>query len=251
MIRDRFNGFVASHEVAWELGMAALAIAYVAIGFAGDAATGAARGYFEQADLVLTIIFVVEFAARFSATYDRRAYLRSHWIDLFALIPVARGIRILRLLRLLRLVRAFAGVYRALQHFERMARHRGLAWLFIAWLGVMVICSGILYTAEVGINQAVASPFDALWWGITTLTTVGYGDVVPKTVEGKVAASALMILGITLFSAITATVTSFMLATADSGPAGSRLRELSELHAAGLLTEEEYQAKRVEAVTRL
>lgn len=250
-MRDRFNRFVARHEVAWELGMAALAIAYVGIGFAGDAATASGRGYFELADLVLTVIFVVEFAARFSATYDRVAYLRGHWIDLFALIPVARGVRVLRLLRLLRLVRAFAGVYRALQHFERMARHRGLAWLFIAWLGVMVICSAFLYTAEVGINQAIASPFDALWWGVTTLTTVGYGDVVPKTVEGKVAASALMILGITLFSAITATVTSFMLTTADSPAAGRRLRELADLYAGGLLTDDEYEAKRAEAVERV
>ena len=250
-MRERFNAFVKRHEVAWELGMAALAIAYVGIGFAGDASKGSARGYFELADTVLTIVFVAEFAARFSATFDRGAYLRGHWLDLFALIPVARGVRVLRLLRLLRLVRAFAGVYRALQHFERMARHRGLAWLFIAWLGVMVICSAVLYTAEVGINQAVASPFDALWWGITTLTTVGYGDVVPKTVEGKVAAGALMILGISLFSAITATVTSFMLTTGAVVPTDSRLRELADLHAEGLLTDDEYAAKRADAVERL
>jgi voltage-gated potassium channel len=217
-MRDRFNAFVARHEVAWELGMAALAIAYVGVGFAGDVATGSARSDLEAIGVALTAVFVAEFGVRFAATFDRPAYLRGHWLDLFALIPVARGVRVLRLLRLLRLVRAFAGVYRALQHFERMARHRGLAWLFIAWLGVMVICSAFLYTAEVGLNQAVASPFDALWWGITTLTTVGYGDVVPKTPEGKIAASVLMILGISLFSAITATVTSFMLTTGDVAP---------------------------------
>ena len=218
-MRDRFNGFVARHEVAWELGMAALAIAYVGIGFASDAATGSGRDYLDAVDLGLTVIFVAEFAARFAATFDRAAYLRGHWIDLFALIPVARGVRVLRLLRLLRLVRAFAGIYRALQQFERMARHRGLAWLFVAWLAVMVICSAFLYTAEVGINKAIASPWDALWWGIVTLTTVGYGDVTPVTpVEGKVAASVLMLLGIGLFSAITATVTSFMLTTGRRRP---------------------------------
>jgi len=251
VLRERFNAFVARHEVAWELVMAALAIAYVGIGFAGDAATGAARTYLEAVDLGLTVIFVAEFASRFAATFDRAAYLRGHWIDLFALIPVARGVRVLRLLRLLRLVRAFAGLYRALQHFERMARHRGLAWLFVAWLAVMVICSAFLYTAEVGVNAAVASPFDALWWGIVTLTTVGYGDVTPVTPEGKVAASVLMLLGIGLFSAITATLTSFMLTTGDSAPAGDRLRQLADLHGAGLLTDEEYAAKRSDAVDRV
>jgi voltage-gated potassium channel len=222
-----------------------------AIGFAGDAATGSLRSTLEAVDVGLTAVFIAEFATRFTASFNRAAYLRGHWLDLFALIPVARGVRVLRLLRLLRLVRAFAGIYRALEHFERMARHRGLAWLFIAWLGIMVICSAFLYTAEVGINEAVASPFDALWWGITTLTTVGYGDVVPKTAEGKIAASVLMVLGISLFSAITATVTSFMLVTADAEPAGRRLRELADLHAAGLLTDEEYAAKRTNAVDRV
>lgn len=57
--------------------------------------------------------------------------------------------------------------------------------------------------------------------------------------------------GISLFSAITATVTSFMLTTADSPPAGGRLRELADLHAAGLLTDEEYAVKRADVVERL
>ena len=251
MSRERFNTFVARHEVFWELTMAALAIAYVGIGFAGDATSGATRTNLEALDLGLTIIFVAEFGSRFGATFDRAAYLRGHWIDLFALIPVARGVRVLRLLRLLRLVRAFAGLYRTLEHFERMARHRGLAWLFVAWLTVMVICSAILYTAEVGINKAIGSPLDALWWGIVTITTVGYGDVAPITPEGKVAASVLMLLGIGLFSAITATITSFMLTTGGSASAGDRLRVLADLHRSGLLTDEEYAVNRSDAVDGL
>jgi voltage-gated potassium channel len=250
-MRARFNAFVLRHDVVWELVMAALAIAYVGIGFAGDAATGATRTSLEVVDLGLTVAFIAEFASRFAATFDRRAYLRGHWIDLFALIPAAREVRVLRLLRLLRLVRAFAGIYRTVEHFERMARHRGLAWLFVAWLGVMIICSAVLYTAEVGINKAITTPLDALWWGIVTLTTVGYGDVAPVTPEGKVAASVLMLLGIGLFSAITATLTSFLLTTG-SGPApGDRLRDLNDLHSAGLLTDDEYAAKRSVAIDRL
>lgn len=115
----------------------------------------------------------------------------------------------------------------------------------------MVICSLALYTAENGINEAVATPLDALWWGIVTLTTVGYGDVYPVTPEGRIAASILMLLGIGLFSAITATVTSFMLSDREPASTGDALRSLAALHRDGLLTDEEYATKRVEAVERL
>jgi voltage-gated potassium channel len=114
---------------------------------------------------------------------------------------------VLRLLRLLRLVRAFAGVYRAAMHLHGLARHKGFAWLLLAWLGVMAVCSAWLYIAEHGINKAVDNPFDALWWGVVTLTTVGYGDVTPVTTEGRLAAMALMLL----FGAITATITSYIM----------------------------------------
>jgi hypothetical protein len=117
-MRERYLAFIARHEAAWELTFAALAIAFVIVGFAEE--TNLTVGV----ELVLTAIFVAEFGSRFAASFDRSAYLRGHWIDLLALIPTTRGARLLRLLRLLRLVRAFAGIARALTTVERMARHR-------------------------------------------------------------------------------------------------------------------------------
>jgi voltage-gated potassium channel len=204
-LRRQYLGFIARHEAAWELTFAALAVVYVVVGFAEDSPMLGA------VDLALTAVFATEFISRLGASFDRQAYLRGHWIDAVALIPAVRGVRVLRLLRLLRLVRAFAGVARALNTLTRMANHRGLVWLLAAWSAVMVLCSIALYAAENGVNKAIASPLDAMWWGITTMTTVGYGDVVPKTPEGRLAATVLMILGIGLFSAVTATVTSFIL----------------------------------------
>src|SRR4051794_5522720 len=125
-MRDRFNAFVERHEVAWELTMALLAVIYVAVGFALDDPTlQPIAPTLEAAELVLTTVFVAEFSSRVVATRDRRAYMRGHWIDLVALIPAGRVLRIFRLLRLLRLVRAFAGVYRALGHVTSLAEHRG------------------------------------------------------------------------------------------------------------------------------
>jgi voltage-gated potassium channel len=238
-IRDRYNAFIARHEVAWELAFAALAIAFVALGFAIDGAEGQTLETLLVIDWVITAIFAAEFATRFAASRNRRAYLRGHWIDVFALIPAARGLRVLRLLRLLRVVRAFAGIYRALKAVERIANHRGLAFVFTAWLAVMVITSMILYAAENGVNEAINDPVDAIWWGVVTLSTVGYGDVVPVTNEGRFAAAVLMLLGIGLFSAITATVTSFMLT--DDEP--DLMKSLTDLRKAGVLSQDEYVAK--------
>jgi voltage-gated potassium channel len=123
-----------------------------------------------------------------------------------------------------------------------MAQHRGLIWLFAAWSAVMVLCSLALYAAENGINEAVTSPLDAMWWGISTMTTVGYGDVVPRTPEGRIAATVLMVLGIGLFSAVTATVTSFLLEH-DRNPL-DELAKLGDLRERGLLSEQEFAAKR-------
>jgi voltage-gated potassium channel len=279
-VRDRFNAFFLTHEVAWELAMAALAIVYVALGFIVDDVQQAARPDLEAAELILTGLFVLEFASRILAARSRLDYLKGHWIDVIALAPPIRIARPLRLLRLLRLVRAFAGIYRAGLHIHGLARHKGFAWLVLAWFGVMAVCSAWLYIAEHGVNKAVNDPFDALWWGVVTLTTVGYGDVTPQTQEGRLAAMALMLLGIGLFGAITATITSYLLntdlrrveskveadtaldqaaadrtktseRTSSAQPSlASELERLATLHRRGDLTADEFTAAKKQALGR-
>lgn len=245
--RERFNGFVARHDIGWELTMGALAVVFVALGFLIDEVSTGSRPELEALEWAVTGLFVAEFGARIAAAHDRAQYLRGHWIDLVALAPPVRAARVLRLLRLLRLVRTFAGVYRVAMHLDGLARHRGFAWLVVAWLGVMVSCSIALYAAEHGINKTLESPFDALWWGVVTLTTVGYGDVVPVTPEGRLAAMALMLLGIGLFGAITATVTSYLISTGEHRDQTSRgrfveeLERLSVLREQGSLTDDEFE----------
>ncbi len=243
LVRERYNRFIERHEAAWELTFALLALLFVVVGIwpldSADADSVLLVGF----EWGITAIFAAEFISRLAASHDRRAYLRAHWIDAVAVIPLGRGLRLLRLVRLIRLVRAFAGIARALERVEAVARHRALLWIGAAWAAVMVICSAGLYLAEVGVNPAVREPMDAVWWGITTMTTVGYGDVYPITAEGRLAASALMILGIALYSAITATLTSVLLtrsAPSSQDPAMERLRQLAAEHRAGQFDADEY-----------
>jgi voltage-gated potassium channel len=86
-----------------------------------------------------------------------------------------------------------------------------------------------------------------------TLSTVGYGDISPVTADGRLAATALMILGITLWAAITGTITSALVTSnaADGPSAASRLRDLDALHRDGIITPDEFATRRASLMDQL
>lgn len=252
-MRDGVNAFIERHETAWELGMGFLAIIYVAVGFSLDAASPDVAGILLPIETLLTVTFVSEFVSRFGASRDRAEYLRGHWIDILALIPVARGLRVARLLRVLRLTRFFAGSYRAVIRAERMRGSQGIVRVIVAWSTVTVISCIAFYAVEAGENPAITGPLDALWWGVTTLSTVGYGDIIPVTPEGRLVSGALMLLGIGLFGAITAIATNTLMSSseADATRPIDELERLDALHRSNALTPEEFAAAKARLLARL
>jgi len=250
-VRARYRLFVARHEVAWELFFAGLAVAFVGLAFIPYEPGSQLEATIVTIEWLITGIFIAEFTSRLWAADSRPGYVREHWIDLVSCIPPVRWFRFFRLLRLLRLVRAFAGVGRAITSLDRMRRHKGLVWLFVAWVAVMLLCAFGLYISESGVNPAVQGPLDAVWWGLTTMTTVGYGDVFPMTPEGRIAAAVLMILGIGLYSLITATVTSFLLSDDKAIDIAGQLERLAVLHAAGGITDGEFAAAKASVLSSL
>jgi len=119
----------------------------------------------------------------------------------------------------------------------------------------MALCSAWLYIAEHGINKAVDSPFDALWWGVVTLTTVGYGDVTRSPPRAASPPWCLMLLGIGLFGAITATITSYLISSGSHHGGETtlvdELERLAALHSTGALTDEEFSIAKARLLTDL
>jgi voltage-gated potassium channel len=163
--------------------------------------------------------------------YRRTRYGR---FDLFVVIATApwfllpglqpgRFVVLLRLARLARLIVATKGSRRL---FERLGRVAGVA------AGVVFIGSVVAYYAEHPTNPEFATFGDSLWWGIVTLTTVGYGDIVPNTATGRWAAVCIMVTGIAVLGVLAGSLSSFFrLAPAEgaTGPVGEADHPAAEM----------------------
>jgi voltage-gated potassium channel len=138
----------------------------------------------------------------------RLAYLRANWLDVvIVLVPFLRPFRLLRLLRLLpMLVRVVRGLRLIL------GPYRGSYVLLISLLAV-VVSAGMVTVFERDGGGSIDEFTDGLWWAITTITTVGYGDFTPVTAEGRAVAVFLMLIGITLFGVLTASIAAYFVDT--------------------------------------
>jgi voltage-gated potassium channel len=89
-------------------------------------------------------------------------------------------------------------------HIFRARMHGTLASVVCIGFVVVVFCSIAVLHVETAPDSIIRTAEDALWWAMATITTVGYGDVYPKTVAGRAVGVVLMVTGIVLFSAFTA-----------------------------------------------
>ena len=165
---------------------------------------------------VVWVAFCVEFAARWIVARSVR-FLRTAWFDLLLIVlsppfgvpDYMQGSRSLRALRLVRLLRATALAGIALRtggrFFGRNKFH------YTAVVGLVVVLTGAfgVFVVESETNKSITSLGDALWWAVVTATTVGYGDVSPVTLEGRLIAVFLMFTGIGVIGVFTATVASY------------------------------------------
>jgi voltage-gated potassium channel len=187
-------------------------------------------------DTAICGLLFVDFWWRFAHAPSKRRFMRWGWLDLIASIPAVEALRwgrLFRIVRVIRLVVAFRSFRRLAEQLVGSRRQTGIA-------SVMMLTVLIVSFASIGVLLAETDPLsniktaeDALWWSMTTITTVGYGDRFPVTDIGRLIASILMVCGIGLFGTLSGVAASFFLGTAPTAegqikPAVDSVRALEE-----------------------
>ena len=173
------------------------------------------------AEWFFTVLFTVEYAVRLWCIEHSWGYAKSFYgvVDLLSVLPTYLSlwfpgaqfflaVRILRVLRVFRVLRMVRYVGEAELIAQALAASRRKIIVFVASvLALMVIFGALMYVVEGGTNPAFASIPHSIYWAVTTMTTVGYGDITPTTPLGQSLASFIMIMGYGIIAVPTGIVT--------------------------------------------
>lgn len=186
----------------------------------------------EVVDWVIWLTFVIELVTLTYFAENRIKHLIRSWLDIIIVtVPFLRVLRILRIARLARISRLsrvariskmtritrFSRITRVFPLFIKainevrsiLKKHQFQYILFVA-VFLTITLGSLVVLLEKNTPQAnIKNVADGIWWATVTVATVGYGDKYPITNEGRIVAIILMILGITLFSLLTANISSF------------------------------------------
>ena len=162
-------------------------------------------------DIYLWGFFIVETLVLAFLVDDTRRYLRRNWLNLIIIvtgIPMLLGWPThLGALRLLRVIIVFTLLMHVGGRVKKMLSRNELAATGLASL-IVIVMAGILMSA---LDPGINGPLEGIWWAWVTITTVGYGDVVPQSHAGRAFASIIIFLGLGLFAALTASFTTYFI----------------------------------------
>jgi len=192
-----------------DTGLFIATIGAVAVSFIND-------GIPEWALVAVLGSFVFMFFVRWWISGDRKAWMKSNWLDLVLIVllssPILRMLVALRLAHLIPALRVGALIRANKDRLIRLVLFSGdsLPAAMAMVFGLVFVFGTITFLLEHGQNPQFGQLPDGLWWAFVTLTTVGYGDIVPITSGGRIIAVMTMVFGVIIYSLVVANLTVFL-----------------------------------------
>ena len=189
--------------------------------------SGATLQMLDRIDFVICFFFLYDFAVRFHHAESKLKFMKWGWFDLISSIPLwgcfqwARAIRVVRMLRALRSTRILVSFL-----YKDKSLGSLVSAVLIAGL-MMIFCSMAVLNFETDPQSNIKDPEDAIWWAFSTVSTVGYGDKYPVTLEGRLTAVVLIVCGVGLFGIYTAYIAKLFVAE-DRKEENPDIKRLSE-----------------------
>ncbi len=180
-------------------------------------------------DFGVCVLFFIDFCTRFASAKDKLAFMKWGWIDLLASIPNIEALRwgrLARVMQIIRLLRAVRSTHKVLRLILRNKLQNGLTAVGLTTFLLVIFGSIAILICEQTPDSNIKTAEDAIWWSITTITTVGYGDKYPVTFEGRVLAMSMMIAGLGLFGTLSGIFASFFLGSGEDE--AGELKEISK-----------------------
>jgi voltage-gated potassium channel len=162
-------------------------------------------------DNAICIFFFIEFLIRFFKSDNKLNFMKWGWIDLISSLPMIdslRAGRLIRLIRLFRIIRAFRSTKNLVNHIFKNKAEGALTSVTAIAILLIIFSSIAILQVETAPKSNIKTAEDAIWWSYVTITTVGYGDLVPVTTEGRIIAALLMTAGMGIFGIFTAFIAS-------------------------------------------
>ncbi|GMM89305.1 potassium channel family protein [Vibrio fortis] len=162
-------------------------------------------------DFIICSVFLLQLTIDLFRAENKTSYLKVHWIDFLASIPMIEPLRFARIFQILRVILVLRSSKRIFRELFRNRKETTLASIILLLVLLLTIGAGTILLLEhkqPGAN--ITTGHDALWWAFVTISTVGYGDHYPVTNSGKLVASLVIICGVGVFGMISGLVTSLI-----------------------------------------
>ena len=211
-------------------------------------------------DNAICVIFLIDFGLNLAGSRPRRDYFvtRKGWLDLIGSIPsfgfipftaLFRLARLSRLNRIVRMLRGQAGKDLVVDVLRNRSQYATFITILLAGM-VLSIASILILQEESGAPDAnITTGGDAIWWGIVTITTVGYGDFYPVTTLGRITAIFVMFAGIGIIGALASILASLLVAPGSpdvDGEAATAAESPTDRRVAGDVVAQELAGMRAE-----